>query len=134
MKKKRVVLLVIGILVIIAVGIGMKLSSDLAKYRKQVEAINITGVELTKVKDGTYDGSYETLLVSADVKVIVKDHQITNIDLVRHNHGKGASAEIIPQKIMGAQSLEVDVVTGATNSSKVILKAVENALKKGLIN
>jgi uncharacterized protein with FMN-binding domain len=31
-------------------------------------------------------------------------------------------------KIIEAQSLEVDVVSGATGSSKAILKAVENAL------
>jgi uncharacterized protein with FMN-binding domain len=30
---------------------------------------------------------------------------------------------------VGAQTLEVDAVTGATYSSKVILKAIENALK-----
>jgi len=61
----------------------------------------------------------------------VQDHQIKEIELVRHDHGQGSSAEVIPDRILEAQSLEVDIVSGATASSKVILKAVENALTLG---
>jgi uncharacterized protein with FMN-binding domain len=32
------------------------------------------------------------------------------------------------QKVQEAQSLQVDLVSGATSSSKVILKAIEDAL------
>ncbi|NOW05431.1 uncharacterized protein with FMN-binding domain [Clostridium beijerinckii] len=31
--------------------------------------------------------------------------------------------------VVKAQSLQVDTISGATNSSKTILKAIENALK-----
>ncbi len=40
-------------------------------------------------------------------------------------------AEKIPDKVLEEQSLQVDIVSGATFSSKVILKAVEDALNKG---
>ncbi len=58
----------------------------------------------------------------------VKNHQITEIELVKHKSGRGAPAEIIPSKVVEAQTLQVDAVSGATYSSKVILKAIENAL------
>jgi uncharacterized protein with FMN-binding domain len=40
----------------------------------------------------------------------------------------GKKAEAIVPAIIEAQNLTVDVVSGATGSSKAILKAVENAL------
>ena len=43
-------------------------------------------------------------------------------------YDKGKPAKAIVPKIVDAQSLEVDAVAGATNSSKVIKKAIENAL------
>ena len=43
----------------------------------------------------------------------------------------GEKAEVIIDKVMAEQSLEVDVVSGATLSSKCILNAIENALAPG---
>ncbi len=43
-------------------------------------------------------------------------------------------AEIITDKVIDTQSLQVDAISGATYSSKTILKAIENALKKGIKN
>jgi uncharacterized protein with FMN-binding domain len=56
------------------------------------------------------------------------NHKIEYIELVKHKNGRGGPAEIIPIKVVEAQSLDVDIVSGATSSSKVILKAIENAL------
>ncbi len=134
MKKKRVGVYIIAVIVIILAGIGIAMFSMVGNYRRQVDAIQINSVDLTKVPDGTYEGSCKTLLVSVDIKVIVKDHQIKEIELVSHDNGKGAPAEVIPDRIVEAQSLDVDVVSGATSSSKVILKAVENALTRGVGN
>ena len=58
-----------------------------------------------------------------------RKHMIKEIELKKHDNGQGFPAEIIPGKVVEAQSLEVDIVSGATYSSKVILKAIENALK-----
>jgi uncharacterized protein with FMN-binding domain len=83
---------------------------------------------LSKTNDGVYSGSYKVFPVVAEVKVTVKNHKISNIELVKHENGKGSSAEILPGKVVEAQSLDVDIISGATYSSKVILKAIENAL------
>ncbi|MGD9605295.1 MAG: FMN-binding protein, partial [Bacilli bacterium] len=63
------------------------------------------------------------------VKVVVASHQITNVVILEHDNGQGEAAEAITSSIITSQTLQVDVIAGATYSSKVILKAVENALK-----
>ena len=136
MKKKQLMILAALVVVIIGgyLGVtGIKSFIDLKTYQKQVEDITISNVDISKVADGTYTGSYEVLWVAAEVKVTVKDHKIEGIQLVKHKNGKGASAEIIPDKVIETQSLEVDAVSGATSSSKVILKAIENALNSSPI-
>ncbi|MCE5286744.1 MAG: FMN-binding protein [Pelosinus sp.] len=104
-------------------------SSEVNSYKNIVAALAINDVDLAKVKDGTYQGSCDARFVAADVSVTVKNHKITAITLIRHKHDKGQRAEVMPQMVLKAQSLKVDTISGATNSSKVILKAIETALE-----
>lgn len=129
MKKKRVVILCVVLAVIAAIVIGV--STMLSGVQSNLEALKdmeLQQVDLTAVKDGVYSGSYSAFPVSAEVNVTVKDHRITGIDLIKHDNGQGTPAEVIPQKVVESQSLQVDSVSGATYSSRVILKAIENAL------
>jgi uncharacterized protein with FMN-binding domain len=48
---------------------------------------------------------------------------------LKHVNGKGTAAESIPETVVEKQTLQVDSVSGATYSSKVILLAIETALK-----
>lgn len=131
MKKKQVKTFLVLLVVILGVYLGItgiKSYIDLRTYQKQVADITISDVDLSKIADGTYTGSHEVLWVAAEVSVTVKGNRIAGIELLKHKNGKGASAEVIPDKVIDAQSLQVDVVSGATSSSKVILKAIENAL------
>jgi uncharacterized protein with FMN-binding domain len=82
-------------------------------------------------KDGTYTGSSFLLPVSVKAEVTVKSGRIESIRLLRHFNGHGKPAEKIIPSIIEKQSLDVDVIAGATHSSLTILKAVEAALKKG---
>lgn len=130
MKKKTKIVLSIIAIIIIGAGIGVyTVISTLQKNLDNLAQLPIEDVDLSGVADGTYVGSYEVLPVSAEVAVTVMDHKITAIDLVKHINGKGAGAEIIPDEVVKTGSLQVDTVSGATYSSKVILKAIENALK-----
>lgn len=89
-------------------------------------------VDIKDVKDGVYFAKEETPLVSAEVNVTVKDKRIVDIALLRHENGKGEKAEeMIPEMIKNNTS-EVDIVSGATLSSKVIRAAVRNALSQGI--
>ena len=81
--------------------------------------------------DGTYIGEYDVQYIYAKVKVTVKDEKIKEITLLEHRNERGKSAESILDAIVKKQQVEVDAVTQATNSSRVIMKAVDNALEKG---
>jgi uncharacterized protein with FMN-binding domain len=95
--------------------------------------ITIEGINLSSAKDGTYEGVYETTLVKATVLVTVKSAQITDIEITRHECGKGKPAETIVKNVVDKQSTQVDTVSGATGSSLVILKAIEDAVAKASI-
>ena len=118
---------VVGVCCIAIVGIGLFISITRANL-EHLGSLPTADVDMSMVADGTYTGSYSMFPVRAQVRVTVKDHRMTQIELIEHRHGRGAAAETIPGKVVEAQSLDVDTITGATYSSKVILKAIENAL------
>ena len=119
-------LLVIGIF---AGGLYLKSISD---YKAKVDALTFDEIDLTKVEDGVYEGQCDTGVVRARVQVTVRDHRLESIELLEHENGRGAPAEAILAQIVEEQNTAVDAVSGATCSSKVIRKAVENALSAGL--
>jgi len=60
------------------------------------------------------------------------NHLISDIRLIKHINGQGGAAESIIPEVIAAQSIEVDAITGATYSSEVILKAIEQSLLSSL--
>ena len=64
----------------------------------------------------------------AGVKVGILSNKIESIAILYHQNGMGKKAEGITNRVIQSQSLLVDSVSGATLSSKVILKAIEAAL------
>lgn len=124
----KVVFLIITLLIIIFILFYFFTKSKLT----DLKSIQISGVDLSTLKDGIYTGSFSAFPVEAEVKVTIKNHRIENIEIARHVTGRGKGAEIIASKVIEAQSLQVDTISGATYSSKVILKAVENALKESI--
>ena len=66
--------------------------------------------------------------------VTFEGHNIETINILEKGTTKYAQKAVvgIEKNVMEAQSLKVDVVTGATTTSKALLKALENALKKGV--
>lgn len=129
MKRKHIIILVVLGVLVAGVSIGVTaVNLKVAEIEKQMAGITISNIELSGIADGVYTGSCAVFPVAAEVKVTVKDHAITAIELTKHDHGQGAAAEEIPGRVVEAQTLNVDAVSGATYSSKVILKAIENAL------
>lgn len=127
-KKRRAFIIILIIIVIVLVGSGGKIY--LESNLKNVANAEITQMDLSKTKDGIYSGSYNVFPIMVEVKVTINNHAITKIELVKHVNGQGKPAEVITEKVIETQSLQVDVASGATYSSKVILKAIENALAK----
>lgn len=130
-KTKKLIIAVVSVVVLCAAAYCIKYISDVRKYKNIVKEISIEKVDLARVKDGNYTGDFDAIFIDAKVNVQVKNHEIIDVKLVKHKNERGKRAEIIPERVVKAQSLQVDTVSGATNSSKVILKAIENALKSG---
>lgn len=129
MSSKRIII-TLASLAIVAFGVfGVKYLMYIQRYKNIIKNIRIDKVDLSKVSNGTYNGSFDALEVGAQVKVTVDNHKITDIKIIHHKNVRGQKAEVIPERVISAQSLQVDTVSGATNSSKVILKAIDNALK-----
>jgi uncharacterized protein with FMN-binding domain len=92
-------------------------------------------VDPAKFADGTYEGSYRGGPNKAIVEVTIKDNAIVNIKIIQHQAWKGKKAEeTIVERIIARQSTRVDAVSGATNSSRVIMNAVQLAIEKAYPN
>jgi uncharacterized protein with FMN-binding domain len=100
-------------------------------FIQKINKLTIENVAVSQVKDGTYEGSTEIFPVTASVRVTVSAGRITDIAMLSHGHGPNHGADAILPRVIAAQSLTVDAVSGSTYSSKVVLKAIETALKKG---
>ena len=101
-------------------------------FVEKIDKLVIEDVQPCRVRDGSYQASVRILPVTASVRVTVSGGRITDIDLLSHSHGPDHGADEILPRLIDAQSLMVDAVSGSTYSSKVVRKAVELALKKGL--
>lgn len=131
-KGKTVLLIIIGILAFFAIFImigfhqmGKKTNDALAKQ------VNVS-IDMNKVADGKYQGSSDGGMIQVEVEVEVENHKITNINLLRHDNGKGKPAEVILDDMVNQNTDDVDAVSGATMSSRTIRNAVNCALQKGL--
>lgn len=54
------------------------------------------------------------------VEVIIQNGEITNINILEHRKECGKTEEAIADKIVDEQRIDVDTISGATNSSIVI--------------
>lgn len=104
---------------------------DKKKDEDKKEAQKSTAKGSFDVADGTYYGTGTGFAGKIKVAVTVKDKQITAIEIVENEADDDAffsRAKGVIDKIISGQTLDVDVVSGATYSSNGIISAVKNAL------
>ncbi len=123
---RKVIIIVVGLLVVAGVVNSVLSSMRLRKYR----TMEIADSALSTLEDGTYPGE-ATFGFTYKVEVTVQDHKMTNITVVQNCRSPYARfAEGVIPKILKAQNANVDAVTGATTTSKCLMKAIEKALTK----
>lgn len=84
-----------------------------------------------ELTDGVFEGTGTSFGGDLKVAVTVDGGKITKVEVLSHGDTAGvcdAAMEKVPAEIVEAQSADVDVVTGATFTSKGIMAAVKNAL------
>ncbi len=123
----RKVWYILGGLAVIAVAFVLFLFYGMGAVR----SLQVGDVDLSKVGDGVQEGEFHKGRWSYKVAVSVKDHKITGIEVL------GGSGKMfsdlnreITAKVVAGQTPNVDVVSGATATTKAFTKAVENALSR----
>ena len=111
MKKSRKILIAACAAAAVLVIGGAVLNGITARAK----SIPVSEPDFAALEDGKYSGEYSIAPVSVKAEVTVENHRMTDIEILEHFCGLG-------------QKAEVDSVSGATVSSKCILKAVEQAL------
>lgn len=102
--------------------ISIKFSSSVELDNKSFHAA------LKKLPDGSYKAeNSHGKFMKINLEVELSGGKMKHIKILSHDTGKKKSEKII-QRIIEKQSLEVDSISGATASSKMILKTVEKAI------
>lgn len=128
MKKGFIISLIIvgAIILLIIISIPF-LTMGMGEIRKLV----INEIYLNKLNNGTYTGEYKKARWKYEVEVVVKNKKIKEINITNDKMKmfKEINNEII-KKVIDNQSINVDTYTGATITSKALLKSIDNALNK----
>ena len=125
MKKSKKTIIIVCIAFVLLLVIGITAVGNVVNWANN---LLIQTPALSEISDGKYIGEYSVLPVSVKVKVTVEHHQIIDVDILQHENGLGSPAERVIDDVIQNQSLDVDAISGATVSSKCILKAIDNAL------
>lgn len=96
---------------------------------KRVRAMPIADVNLAVLPDSAYTGGFTYDKITCEVRTTVKNRRIEQIDILKNHSSQYTknAVGVIP-RILEKQTPNVDAVSGATISSKALMKAVENSL------
>lgn len=112
---------VVGFVVIVVVA-GF---SYAAALRKADDAVIIRPLNLAGVADGTYTGSAVIMHVKPQVSVTVAGGRITSIT---PSASVAGDVQPMANRIIAAQSLDVDGISGATITTKAVKAAISDAV------
>lgn len=124
----RIVIVVTVITIVLTISMIRSVTNYIKEIDAKVASLAINDVDVSQIPDGRYTGSYDLKIVAAEVAVSVKSGRIESVEIIEHINGRGKVAETVIDAVVKKQSLAVDAVSGATASSKALLKAIENAL------
>lgn len=119
---------VVALIVILTVALSYYLMRGLDRGAE----LELASVDISGLEDGEYMGSYQGGRWSNQVKVIVEDSRIVDIEIIDDvSLSRDGVWLETRDMVIDKQSLDIDGVTGATVTSKSYLKAIEDALASG---
>lgn len=125
----KAVLKVLGIVILLIVVVSASGMFYISRGLEEGLEVSINPVDLSNKEDGVYKGSYDFGRWSNELKVTIKNHKITNIeitdDMMIVNPEVRSS---LIQRVIEGQNTTVDAISGGTVSCKAYLKSIENAL------
>ena len=122
---KKIFYVILGIVLLGTIGC----LSLTASMKKSLAKIENEDIDMETVEDGIFEGHSALALVKVDVKVLVENHKLIKVELLRHECGLGHPADVIVDKMVEQNTWDVDAVSGATGASEIIKNAVNKALR-----
>lgn len=122
-------MILIMLFLLLALIFGTAYIDRVGEYKRAVKETTIEEVNISDIPDGVYIGEYDVNFIYAKVEVDVSGGKIIDVRILEHRQERGKAAEAVANEIVDEQRIDVDTVSGAMNSSIVIKKAVEVALK-----
>lgn len=138
-KKRRRWLIPLGIVLLLAL-FGLVMTVLDAPARREIAEMEIGQIDFGSLCDGTYTGVYsgsKSHMRDVSLEVIVQNGAVTSVTILSGTLDQdgnpvelnnGVTAQAFLNRALEAQTLEIDAVSGATLTSKALLKALENAL------
>ncbi|KAB3531541.1 FMN-binding protein [Alkaliphilus serpentinus] len=126
MKKVFKITLIIVLVIIFILLVTMGL---MARGLNDIKAMAISDIDINSMEDGTYTGNFDGGRWTNQLEVEIKGQKITDIRIVKDiRFPMEGIAEKIFHQVLKEQSISVDVISGATVTSKAYLKSIEDAL------
>lgn len=133
-----IIVVIVAVLGIAALG-GILVD---APGRHEIEKLTFSNVKFKNLRNGTFIGKYvgkKAHLRDVKLEMTVSGGEIKYIKILKGAVGKdgkpivvrhGLSVDNLFNRAVQSQTLDVDVISGATLTSKAHLKALENALEQ----
>ncbi|MCX7029984.1 MAG: FMN-binding protein [Spirochaetes bacterium] len=122
-----VAILVLGALVAAAAVFGARFSASQSRFAAIIADSAPAGASFASLEDGTRLATVSEGEVSATVEITVAGGSVTGLRLVEGTNVEQSVADVVFAAVEESQSSAVDAVSGATASSNVLLKAIEEA-------
>ncbi len=100
-----------------------------SREARRVRAMPIGDVNLATVSDGAHRGTFTYGGFTYEVETVVRDGRIERVRVLQNRDSRYAKMAVgVADRIVARQTPNVDAVSGATTTSKALMKAVENSL------
>lgn len=107
---------------------------SLSREHDEARSVEVRNIDFMKLVDGSYHGVYEGGMYKwreNEVQVMITSGKVSEIALLSSKENRPSEfTEELFNRVIEKQSLQVDVITGASLTSKAFLKSIENALIK----
>lgn len=123
----KIILYTLGALALIGIGMMVFLNIGLSSGKN----VRIGVVDFSTLKDGIYHGLHKAGRWSNQVDVTVDTGKVTDIQVTKDvTFSNSEWRDRTLKDVVDEQTLQVDIISGATVTTKAYLKAIENALDK----
>ena len=125
----RITCLALSVLMVFTLLVGCSSNDKTAQQSTQQSTQSDTGI----YTPGTYIGEGRGNNGTIKAEVTFDANSITNVTILEHTETAGLAdpaLERVPQQITAGQTLNVDAVSGATNTRNGILEAVKNCVEQ----